>query len=54
MGTAVMHVEGMGNVVYFTDLAHNRAVATGVETTPDLATQIGVELYEGVPTFLIG
>ena len=54
MGTAVFHVEGMGDVVYFTDLAHNRAVATGVENRPDLATQIGAELYEGLPTFSWG
>ena len=54
MGTAVMHVHDMGNVVYFTDLAHNRAVAADVPNRPDLAGQLGVTLYDGLPIFSWG
>ena len=54
MGTAVMHVHDMGNVVYFTDLAHNRAVAADVPSRPDLAGQLGVTLYDGLPIFSWG
>ena len=54
MGTAVMYVHDMGNVVYFTDLAHNRAVATDVPNRPDLAGQLGVTLYDGLPIFSWG
>jgi hypothetical protein len=54
MGSAVVRVEGMGDVVYFTDLGRNRAVATGVLESPDLANQLGVTLYDGTPTFSWG